>query len=191
MLGIAIIGMVAGAAAGLLGGIADVTARNAAEAAQSAENRAQAVELGTQITNATEIFDASQEESQAQLDAADQSAQFNIESKEIEQERAVGSQVATNAASGLGGASKEGVVDQLNADFDREIGQLETERAEMLRAGAAQMDLAEMEFTEDTRQTQREADLLTAEADDLDENTFGDYLSNIGTVLTGGLSGLS
>ena len=189
MLTIALIGLAAGAVAGLLGGIANVTEQNAQAEAAAAEATAQSAELTTQIDAATDIFGDQQAEFQAQLDAANQASQFEISQGRVAQERAVGSQVAQNAASGLGGASKTSVVDQLSADFDTQIGQLETARQEMLRAGQAEMDIAELEFTETTRQTTREADLLTAEAAQFEEESQFD-LSDLGTIFTGTLAGL-
>lgn len=190
MLTIAAIGAIAAAAAGMLGAIATVTQRNAEAAAASAEAGAESLELRRQIIESTEIFDAQQEEAQAAIDAANQAAQFNIGETTIAGERAVGAREATVGASGLGGVSKVGVVEQLQGDITRQIGQLETERQEMLRAGAAEIEIAQLEFTEDVRQSQREVDLLSAEALSLEqESLFGlDDLSTIGIGALGGLA---
>ena len=90
MLAIAAIGFIAGAAIGLLGGIANVTEQNADAAAAAAEATAESAELTAQLDAATDIFGEQQEEFQAQLDAASQAAQFNIGEATIAGERAVG-----------------------------------------------------------------------------------------------------
>jgi len=173
MFSIAIAGAILGGLGALAQGLMAVRAQRKADEADSAQLRDDANEA------ALEAMQQRQD-----LAAADERRAFDIQSAEIEGERAAAAQAAATGASGLMGISKTAVTDQLRADYDRAIGQLERDRAAAYDAGLNEI-----------RKTTHAVGVATAAADAIDadlgstERIGRDILSVTFNTLTGAWGG--